>query len=831
MGGKVYSTLAYSLWNYFTVFFDYIPKIMYFLYAAVASCLDAMQLLMRRLAGLDVYYVNRDTGGIVSSGTGSAVSGDPVMEFIYGILGIGENAGSYQALNTTFWSLAIFAVIVLVVSTMIALIKSHYQEDGAKTAPLQYIYTAIKAILTFCIVPFAVIIGLMTSNFLLSTLDSITAGSGTEEALVGIYGPEATTLLRAHTDENGNRYYSRYDFFGFGEAANSTTFSGALFKAAAYEANRVRIGEIGSESGGDFTGIYNFNGLFGSGSSGYAAATDKREYVAYQIDYAFQNNFDLVGFGGHAMEIYASQKGPDLTTAFLTISSIDVFGIAGFVNNFSKYNVGLVWAYYNLWKFNFMVGIASIIVCFGIFISIIIGLMSRLIKSIILFLIYAPTLGLAPMDDFGAFKKWRTEFIQQILMAFGSVIGMNIFFLVLPYINNIAFFNIYLIDAIVSVVVMVTGLMIIKSLISFFSGLVGGADALKEGDDIKGDLGKTLATSAKLTVGSAALAMKAGTMFAPGKTAARKFIGGKISQRLARFNKDRADTLNSEAEGDEATAGADTAMQNLNAAFNKKKSLEETEFDKAKTGSSKYQSAYTKAMALARAQGLDEDTAEERGQQAIVEAMKKDSSNADYAGALDVIKNKGFDNEDDRKLFEKAQKKRERAQEYSARQKAISESHYLDENGKFTRKSINQCVANDLKNSGGILAKALLEGLLPALKIDPGKIAGITRFASNKKYDDKGNFTGYYWTPKHYTQDDRGRSVNIEGGTPGEKFRRGLAKGLSTLSAVTGGNKPAKPDKSTEKQTLEATQENARIAEQSSKQQIKLLREILKKLP
>ena len=43
--------------------------------------------------------------------------------------------------------------------------------------------------------------------------------------------------------------------------------------------------------------------------------------------------------------------------------------------------------------------------------------------------------------------------------------------------------------------------MIIKSLISFFSGLVGGADALKEGDDIKGDLGKTLATSAKVAVG------------------------------------------------------------------------------------------------------------------------------------------------------------------------------------------------------------------------------------------------------------------------------------------------------------------------------------------
>ena len=429
------------------------------------------------------------------------------------------------------------------------------------------------------------------------------------------------------------------------------------------------------------------------------------------------------------------------------------------------------------------------------------------------------------MDDFGAFKKWRTEFIQQILMAFGSVIGMNIFFLVLPYINNIAFFNIYLIDAIVSVVVMVTGLMIIKSLISFFSGLVGGADALKEGDDIKGDLGKTLATSAKVAVGFgsgiARLNPAVNSAFIAGK--------GKFAQLMAGKNKKKADDLNRKAEKAEAAAGTDAAMENLNAALDKKKSLEETEFNNAKTGTSKYQSAYTKAMALARAQGLDEDAAEEQAQQAVVEAMKRIVQHADYAGALGVIKNKGFANKAEIDIRIEAQKLRERTGEYSARQKAISEANYLNEDGKFDDQSYTQALANSLRNAGGTLAKALLEGLLPALKIDPNKIAGITRFASNKKYDDKGNFTGYYWAPKHYTQDDRGVAVDIEGGTRGERFKRGLAKGLSTLSAVTGGNKPAKPDKSTEKQTLEATQETARILEQSSKQQIKLLREILKK--
>ena len=429
------------------------------------------------------------------------------------------------------------------------------------------------------------------------------------------------------------------------------------------------------------------------------------------------------------------------------------------------------------------------------------------------------------MDDFGAFKKWRTEFMQQILMAFGSVIGMNIFFLVLPYINNIAFFNIYLIDAIVSVVVMVTGLMIIKSLISFFSGLVGGADALKEGDDIKGDLGKTLATSAKVAVGVGSGIARLN----PGVNSVVIAGKGKVAEKRAAWNKKRAADLNSQADTEEMSADTDAAMTSLNAALDKKQQLEEDEFSKAKTGASGYQSAYNKAKALARAEGADEDTAEERGQQAIVEAMKKDTANADYQKQLRTIENMGFDDTTKKDKYEKAQKLRERASEYSARQKAISEANYLNADGKFDDYSYTQAMANSLRNAGGTLAKALIEGILPALKIDPNKIVGITRFASNKKYDDKGNFAGYYWTPKHYTQDDRGVAVDIEGGTRGERFKRGLAKGLSTLSAVTGGNKIQKPDKSTEKQTLEATQETARIIEQSSKMQIKLLRDILKK--
>ena len=819
----MYSTLAFSLWEYFTCFFDYIPKIMYFLYAAVASCLDAMQLLMRRLAGLDVYYVNMDGGDIVG-GTGEAVSGDPVMEFIYGILGIGENAGSYQALNTTFWSLAIFAVIVLVVSTMIALIKSHYQEDGAKTAPLQYIYTAIKAILTFCIVPFAVIIGLMTSNFLLSTLDSITAGSGTEEAIVGIYGPQATNLLNAHTDESGHRYYSRYDFFGFGEAANSTTFSGALFKAVGYEANRVRMGSMGEESGGAWTGFFTFDGLFGPGSSGYAAATDKREYVAYQIDYAFQNNLDLAGLY-YAPQIY-NATGDDV---FLTISSIDVFALAGAVPTFSKYNVGLVWAYYNLWKFNFMVGIASIIVCFGIFISIIIGLMSRLIKSIILFLIYAPTLGLAPMDDFGAFKKWRTEFIQQILMAFGSVIGMNIFFLVLPYINNIAFFNIYLIDAIVSVVVMVTGLMIIKSLISFFSGLVGGADALKEGDEIKGDLGKTLATSAKVAVGVGSFAARVNPLANMAATGTKTLINkGRVSWNKRKADKEREKAgWHSDAD---ATVAGDAAANAYGDALKYNEHAEADAFKDIGSGSG-YDEQYQRGRAKAMLAGVtDEDELDAAGKKAIKDQLK--AVDATYNTNAGIIANKGFADADKLKAYEGFTARTKRVQE-------IRHAGYMDEGtGKLGWKGLTQSMANTFRNAGGTLAKALMEGILPALKVDPGKILDITRAGSNKKYDKDGKLTGQYWETKEYSTAPEGRKgmlkqlgdVRANGNAALEALGKtlaapfaGVAKAAQTAAiafASSGANKKIQVNESTDKQNLKSQQNQER-----------LLKEILKKLP
>ena len=87
--------------EFFKSLFNLIPKIMYLLYASIACVIDVLQLFFRKLAGLDVYYVD-----------GEAITGDLVTNFITGILGINAEGLTYSALSTVFWSMLIFGIII-----------------------------------------------------------------------------------------------------------------------------------------------------------------------------------------------------------------------------------------------------------------------------------------------------------------------------------------------------------------------------------------------------------------------------------------------------------------------------------------------------------------------------------------------------------------------------------------------------------------------------------------------------------------------------------------------------------------------------------------------
>ena len=427
----IFSKITDFIKEFFACLVDIIPKTVYFLFTAFSSTIDALQCLIRKLAGLDVYY---------SAVTGEAFRNtDPLSEFIMGILGIGNSAPTYKALNTVFWSLAIFAVIMLVVTTMIAMIKSHYNEDYQATNPWKYIYTAIKAVLTFALIPLVLVFGLKLSNFTLQTLDNITAGGASEEQVKTVYGTDAPQLFSAEKLTGAdNKSYIYYDFFGYGSVTTSTPIGSMLFRSAAYDANRARRGlsyqvyqEIQSK------GIQIFGNSNCQEFDSLSSNAERQEYVAYQIDYAFCNNL-------HLQSGVSINSIDDITDGHLNyMSALDIFRIGNDnLKSFTKYNVTAVWFFYNLWQFNFIVAFGGGITILGLLLSIIIGLMSRLIKGVALFMIYPPLLGLAPLDNFKAFKSWGTNMLQQVLMVFGSILGMNLMMLIIPYIQNISFFNI-----------------------------------------------------------------------------------------------------------------------------------------------------------------------------------------------------------------------------------------------------------------------------------------------------------------------------------------------------------------------------------------------------
>ena len=464
--------------EFFKSLFNLIPKIMYLLYASIACVIDVLQLFFRKLAGLDVYYVD-----------GEAITGDLVTNFITGILGINAEGLTYSALSTVFWSMLIFGIIICFVSTFIAIIKSHYTyDDKAAKGPMQYVYTGVKAVINMVAAPIIIVLALFVSEALLSALDTITStNSGTIAALYGDAVEElhAIDTVKSATGKAKEKTYISYDLFGFqghilyGKTSESDwsgwaiatkdakemaligskneTFSGSLFKVAAYNANRARLGQITLNS--------TFTGTAGSDDCKLFRNAKSQDNLAEMIDTAFACNLKLKK--GYTFD-YGAFSGEQIVSMNYFTNFLAIGGVG-----FSKFNVGAVWYYYDLWQFNFIVGFAGCIVCTSIFINIILGLMTRLFMCIGLFLIAPPLFGLAPMDGGKAGKSWRESFTKQVLMTYGSVVGMNLMLMILPYMNTIDFFNIGIADYFARTLLIIVGLITIKAFIGVCSSLVG----------------------------------------------------------------------------------------------------------------------------------------------------------------------------------------------------------------------------------------------------------------------------------------------------------------------------------------------------------------------
>lgn len=484
--------------DFFTGIFAVIPQFIYFFYTCIASVLDVLQYLIRKLAGLDVYYVD-----------GVQVEGDILSELINGVLGLN---GRYSALNTVFWSMMIFGVIVLILSVIISIIKAHYNYNEKTSHPSVIIGKALKNLATMAIVPIVTVFGIYLSNIFLKALDSFTATSsmGTTAEVYATSEGNYQTVFESRKDNFGQSTYVSYDFFGSDAPTGTVTISGILFRAAANDCNRVRYGGYTASNGGASMALddggWSNCGIF---SSTLSSPSEQKEAVAYMIDYAFANNLRLT----------EKQTASILKSESLTLISSFKFlqsrvWYAGTINfqSFSKYNVGLVWYYYNLWQFNFLVGYIGIAIALVLLSNIVFGMMVRLLECTALMICLGPIVGIGPLDGGGAFKQWTGKFMSDVLTAYGAIAGLNLSFMLLPYMENLAFFNSTMLNSIVEMMFIIVLLIAVKQVISLIAGLVGGGDAVSLGSSLKGEVASAAKKGGDGTAKAASLAVKIGKL-------------------------------------------------------------------------------------------------------------------------------------------------------------------------------------------------------------------------------------------------------------------------------------------------------------------------------
>jgi hypothetical protein len=104
-------------------------------------------------------------------------------------------------------------------------------------------------------------------------------------------------------------------------------------------------------------------------------------------------------------------------------------------------NLSVVKRYYDLMHMNFFVGIASALVILILFALAAIRFVQRLFDVVLLYIISPVSISTIPADDGQRYKIWKEMLISKVLGAYGIILSINLFFLIIPQVNRITFFS------------------------------------------------------------------------------------------------------------------------------------------------------------------------------------------------------------------------------------------------------------------------------------------------------------------------------------------------------------------------------------------------------
>lgn len=127
--------------------------------------------------------------------------------------------------------------------------------------------------------------------------------------------------------------------------------------------------------------------------------------------------------------------------------------------------------YFNLEKMDYLIGFLSSAVVLVLIALSLFSFVERIIGIVFLFLVAPLSMSTAPLDEGARFKMWRDQVINKFLIAYGALLSINIFMLLVHTVRNVQFFEGYYLNLLAQV-----------------AFLIGGAFACRKGTVMAGNL-------------------------------------------------------------------------------------------------------------------------------------------------------------------------------------------------------------------------------------------------------------------------------------------------------------------------------------------------------
>ena len=381
-----------------------IGMILYPLFSIVFVLIDVLQAIYFAFAGIDDVAYN---GVYIGSGNTGDVNDNGLLFYLL----------NSDIVKNVFYSIILLAFVLIIIFTVMAFLKNVYAEQPKSWKAI--LSSTIKGLANFFLVPVFCLLGVWLGNILLVAINGATS------------------------------------------ATNTMNLSRQLFITSAYNANKIRSGDmydtITEEAATEIQAFCAQYGVSVDLPSDPNGSTDL-EYYASKID-----------------EVYSLDNGPEIHSWW----SVD--------------------SYYSLTDINYILLVGGGIFILYILVNISFMMVKRIFMLLILFIISPAVCAMYPLDDGQKVKSWKDSFIKQFLNAFSAVAAMNLFFCVSPLIQNIAIPGVVDLLGIIPLLLTIAGLYVVKDLISLINSFIGGETGFDTGlaQSVKGRLGQFRKVSQK----------------------------------------------------------------------------------------------------------------------------------------------------------------------------------------------------------------------------------------------------------------------------------------------------------------------------------------------